>query len=397
MSGYESLNGIKVLSLTQFLLGPSGVQYLSDLGADVVKVEPIKGAYERHWSGGDLFINGESMFYMLANRNAKSICLDLKHEQGQRIALALAKEADVVVQNFRPGVAQRLGLAYDTVREINPRVVYVSASGYGDQGSYRNLPGQDLLLQAMTGLAASTGRSDGPPTPVGSAVVDQHGASLLALGTLAALFKRERTGEGEHVQITMARAALDLQLESMSYQANGYNVDRSSDGLASGYHQAPYGIYETADGHIAISLSPMAKVAEATGSEELKELTGPRDAWEKKGTIATILTNALRDRPAVQWERVLREHGVWAQKVNTCGQAIEDPAIQSLNPLEICHDNEVGSVRFLRSPIQFSGTNSSTRRFPARLGQDTREVLVELGYSEDVIEDLANQGIIHMR
>lgn len=396
MSGFEALKGIKVLSLTQFLLGPSGVQYLSDLGADVVKIEPTSGAYERHWSGGEVRVNGESMFYMLGNRNAKSVCLDLKSEAGQRLALELAKEADVVVQNFRPGVAERLGLGYEAVRAVNPAVVYVSASGYGEHGPYRDLPGQDLLLQAMTGLAAVTGSSKTPPTPVGSAVVDQHGASLLALGALAALFRRERTGQGEHVQITMARAALDLQLESISYQLNGYEMDRSDAGLGSGYHQAPYGIYETADGYIAISMSPLGRLAKATGNDRLEAFCGARDVWAQKNEIAEIVRAEMLKKTAREWETTLRENDVWAQRVNTYAEAVGDPVIRSLNPYETCHDAVVGDVTFLRSPIRFSDEDSSTRRFPAKLGEHTREVLEGLGYRDAEIAALEKEAAIYI-
>lgn len=394
MSSFAALQGVKVLSLTQFLLGPSGVQFLSDLGADVIKVEPTTGAFERHWSGGDLRINGVSMFYMLANRNVKSVCLNLKSEAGRRLALQIAKEVDVVVQNFRPGVAERLGLGYESVKAANPKVIYASASGYGEKGSYSDLPGQDLLLQAMSGLAAVTGSADTQPMPVGSSVVDQHAASLLALGVLAALFRRERTGEGEHVQITMARAALDLQLESMSYQLNGYEVHRSRSGC--GYLQAPYGIYKTAEGCIAISMSPLSCLANATGNEELKSFDDDRDTWEHKKEIADIVRREMLKKTARAWEPLLRKHGVWVQRVNSYSEAIADPVIQSLNPFETCSDDKVGTVRFLRSPIRFSDEDSHTRRFPAKLGQHTQEVLKSLGYQDAEIASLQNDGAIYV-
>lgn len=393
MSGYQALDGIKILSLTQFFLGPSAVQYLADMGAEVIKVESIQGAYERRWSGGNLFVDGQSMFYMLGNRRAKSISLDLKDERAQRIGLDLAREADVVVQNFRPGVAERLGLGYEAVHSVNPSVIYASASGYGEHGTYRNLPGQDLLLQAMTGLAWVSGSAEGPPTPAGCSAIDQHAASLLATGILGALFRRERTGQGEHVQITMARAALNLQLEPISYHINGFPVERSADGLGSGYHQAPYGIYPTAKGYIAISLSPIALVAQATGSSDLAAFN-EADAWTQKEAIATLLTSVLSSKNAAEWEQVLRDNGVWAQRVKSYDEAMSDPAILSLEPFETVTDARGNKVKFVRSPVQFSDEQAASQGWPARLGEHTRQILNELGYGDGEVDRLANEGIV---
>src|SRR5437660_2007119 len=185
------LAGTRVLSFTQFLLGPSGVQFLADLGADVIKIEPPGGRlWERNWSGCDLYKNGVSVFFLAAHRNQRSLSLDLKRPEGQAIARRLVEGADVLVQNFRPGVMARFGLDWERVATVNPRLIYVSASGYGESSPYRARPGQDLLIQAVSGLASISGRADQPPTPVGTAVVDQHGAALLALGVLGALLER---------------------------------------------------------------------------------------------------------------------------------------------------------------------------------------------------------------
>src|SRR5438093_1005803 len=189
------LAGVRVVSFTQFLLGPSGVQFLADLGADVVKVEPPGGRlWERNWSGADLFKNGVSVFFMLAHRNQRSLTLDLKHPEGRAVARRLVERADVLVQNFRPGVMARHGLDWETAKAINPRLIYVSASGYGESSPYRDRPGQDLLMQGLSGLASISGRADQPPTAVGTAVINQHGATLLALGVDRAPRARGRVG-----------------------------------------------------------------------------------------------------------------------------------------------------------------------------------------------------------
>jgi crotonobetainyl-CoA:carnitine CoA-transferase CaiB-like acyl-CoA transferase len=223
------LAGVRVVSFTQFLLGPSGVQFLADLGADVIKVEPPGGRlWERNWSGADVFKNGVSVFFLLAHRNQRSLTLDLKHPEGRAVAQRLIERADVLVQNFRPGVMARHGLDWPAAQSLNPRLVYVSASGYGESSPYRDRPGQDLLMQGVSGLASISGRADQPPTAVGTAVVDQHGATLLALGVLAALLERQRTGRGLHVEVSMLRAALDLQIESATYFLNGARLERSA-------------------------------------------------------------------------------------------------------------------------------------------------------------------------
>ena len=249
MEALQLLSGVKILSFTQFLLGPVAVQYLADMGADVIKIEiPGSGAWERSWSGGQTFPGGVSAFMLLSHRNVRSVTLNLKDSQGQQIALRMAERCDVLVENFRPGVLERFGLGYELIRERNPRVVYASASGYGSDSPYRDLPGQDLLLQAISGLASITGRASEAPIASGTAIVDQHAAALLAMGILGALFHRERTGQGQRVEVTMLQAAFDLQLEPMTYYLNGGKVELPRERIGSTYHEAPYGLYQTKDG-----------------------------------------------------------------------------------------------------------------------------------------------------
>ncbi|TMC90857.1 MAG: CoA transferase, partial [Chloroflexi bacterium] len=226
-AGLELLAGVRILAFTQFLLGPAACQYLSDMGADVIKVEPPgRGAWERNWAGAETYMNGVSAFFMLANRNLRSITLNLKSERGAEAARRLAARSDVVIENYRPGVLERLGLGYGRIREVNPGIIYASGSGYGSDGPYSHLPGQDLLLQAMSGLGANTGTESAGPTVAAAAIVDQHSASLLAMGILGALVHRERTGEGQRVEVVMVEAALDLQTEPVVYHLNGAHLRR---------------------------------------------------------------------------------------------------------------------------------------------------------------------------
>src|SRR5687767_2679280 len=313
----ELLSGIRILSFTQWLLGPAAVQYLADMGADVVKIEsPKEGAWERRWAGADTFRNGVSVFFLLANRNQRSLTLNLKHPEALAIARRLVERSDVLVENFRPGVMERLGLGYQEAQSLNPRIIYASASGFGQESPFRDLPGQDLIIQALSGLAAATGRAGDPPTPAGAAVVDQHGASLLAMGILAALLRRERAGDGQRVEVTMLESALDLQLEPIAYFLNGGKVERPKEALASSFHQAPYGIYETRDGYLAISLSPVSAIREALGGpEELVPFEDPTIAMEKREEIRRALDPYFRARPTAAWVEILRARGVWCAPV----------------------------------------------------------------------------------
>src|SRR5437667_2289891 len=219
----DLLQGIRVVSFNHFLFGPMGIQALADLGADVIAIETPEGAWQRHWSSGDIWHDGQGMLHLCTNRNKRSIALDLKAPRGKEIALKLVERADVVAENFRPGVMEKLGFGYEALRRRKPDLIYASASGYGPDGPYAERPGQDLLAQALFGIMAITGQRGGGPRPVGVSAVDHHGAALFAMGILAALLRRERTGKGCRVDANLMQAALDLQAESLVAWLNAAN------------------------------------------------------------------------------------------------------------------------------------------------------------------------------
>jgi crotonobetainyl-CoA:carnitine CoA-transferase CaiB-like acyl-CoA transferase len=394
--GLQLLAGIRILAFTQFLLGPAACQYLADMGADVIKIEPPgRGAWERSWAGADTFIGGVSAFFMLANRNLRSVTLNLKSPNGIDVARKLAATADVVVENYRPGVMDRLGLGYDELRKLNPRIIYASGSGYGSDGPYRHLPGQDLLIQAISGLGANTGTESNGPTVSAAAVVDQHSASLLAMGILGALVHRERSGEGQRVELVMMQAALDLQSEPIVYHLNGARLRRPKTPVADTFHSVPYGFYATSDGHLAISMAPIKAISEVLGQPaELKQYEDPAIAYSKRDEIRAALDPYFRRRTTAEWVEALRAHDIWCAPVNTMAETFEDVAVKHIAPVMEFEHPRAGRVRVLKHPVRYSSGEATVRRTPPDLGEHTDELLTELGFSADQVATMRASGDI---
>ena len=392
----QSLRGVRIAAFTQFLLGPAGVQLLADLGADVIKVEAVgTGAWERHWSGAATFSSGVSTFFMLANRNQRSMTINLKSPDGLKAARRLVASSDIVVENFRPGVMERLGLGYDAARELRADIIYVSASGYGAEGPYRDLPGQDLLIQALSGVAAITGRADEPPVPAGAAIIDQHGGALLAMAALAAVLHRDRTGEGQRVEVVMVDAAFNLYTEPVVYHLNGAALERPRSRVSDTFHEAPYGIYPTSDGAVAISVVKVADLRAALGGADvLVPFDDPALAFTRRDEICTILAGILAPMATADIVRRLRARNLWCAVVNDLDEAFADPAVRSLDPVLELEHPEAGTVRVLRHPARYGAGEPELRRQPPRLGEHTSEVLAELGYSANEIEALGESGAV---
>jgi crotonobetainyl-CoA:carnitine CoA-transferase CaiB-like acyl-CoA transferase len=387
------LEGIKVISFTHFLQGPAAVQMLADVGADVIKIEPPGGAFERSWTGFDAYVEGVSMFFLLGNRNQRSISLDLRDERAREIVWRLIKEADVLIENYRPGVLQRMGFGYDDVREINPRLVYCSCTGYGSSGPYLKRPGQDLLLQAISGMTMLSGEADSPPTPVGSAIVDQHAAALAAFGVVAALQARERTGKGTLVESNLLNAALDLQIEPFTYYLNkGPLWPRTNPPTGSRFHPSPYGVYRTLDGWIAVSLTPTEKLAAALCQPMLAAFSHPKDNVRRREELNRIVHDALTTRTTADWMTTFDEHDIWYAPVNDYHQVEADPQVAHNRIIMDVEHPQAGPIRLLAHPVRYDGTAPPLTRQPPRQGEHTREVLAELGYEPDEINTLVEAG-----
>jgi crotonobetainyl-CoA:carnitine CoA-transferase CaiB-like acyl-CoA transferase len=388
------LAGVKIVSLCHFLQGPAAVQYLADLGAEVVKVEPLTGAYERHWSGANLYADGASVFFLSANRNCRSLAVDLKSHQGKEVVEKLIAKSDVVVENYRPGVLNRLGLGYEDCKRLRPDIIYAAATGYGSSGPLVSKPGQDLLVQARCGLAAATGSS---PTPVGGAVIDQHGAALLAMGVLSALVKRASTGRGTFVEVSLLNAGIDLQMEGItSFLTGEFGAERFArhPRLATWLHQAPYGSYPLTDSTIVIAMTDPSVLAEALDSDALRDLV-KLDLYAQRDRYAEVLQRVLASRSFDDVAPRLDEHGVWFAKVQTYADLRADPQLRH-NQVFRTVDINGEEVVLVNHPIRYDGAVPPLKRLALRPGQDTAEIMGELGYSAAAIEELTESKSVRV-
>ncbi|RWI88941.1 CaiB/BaiF CoA-transferase family protein [Mesorhizobium sp.] len=386
---------MRVVSFCHYLQGPACTQYLADIGADVIKVEPLGGAFERHWSGGKSFVNGISAFSLAVNRNKRSISLDLKRKEGLEIAYRLIEHADVLVENYRPGVLERLGLGYEKVRARNPGIIYASASGLGASGPASDRPGQDLLMQARSGLVAVTGGGEHGPSVVGAAVVDQHGGSLLAMGVLAAYVRRLQTGKGTHVESSLFAAAIDLQVEALTkyYAApNRETLLARGANVGSWYHDAPYGLYEIEDGRIVMSMNDPRKLADALDSEELRSMVAI-DRFVERERYAAVIARLLKPREFAGLAALFDRNGIWYERVQDYEDLRNDPqAIHNGTFTEV--DVKGKPATLISHPLRYDGALPGVRSMPLDSGADSQGILAELGLSEDEQARLFEDGVV---
>lgn len=387
---------MKVVSFCHYLQGPACAQYLADMGAEVIKIEPLTGAFERHWSGGKSYVNGVSAFMMSANRNTESLAVDLKQPRGRELVLKLIDDADVVIENFRPGVLDRLGLGFDMLRERRPSLVLASASGLGRTGPAASRPGQDLLMQARSGLIAATGGGDAGPSAVGAAVVDQHGGALLAMGILGAYVRRLQTGEGTLVESSLFAAGIDLQTEALTkyyaVQRNGSEFRRDRH-VGSWYHDAPYGVYRLADAHLVLSMNDPAKLAAALDSAALRKLQNI-DRYAERDRYALAVAAELASRRFDEVSALFDAQGIWHERVRSYDDLLRDP--QAIHN-EAFREIEVpggGSALLVNHPLRYDGKLPAYRSMPFQAGQDSLAVLRRMGLSPSECDELAQAGVV---
>ncbi|MET0859614.1 MAG: CoA transferase [Microbacterium sp.] len=389
------LSGYRILDCSIAMAGPFAGQRLGDLGADVIKVEPTTGEWQRHAPAGGAKGNRINVSFLSLNRNKRSLAVDLKAPEGRELLYRLVAESDVFLQNYRPGVAARLGVDYASLSEINPKLVYVSISGYGEDGPYRDRPGQDLLLQALSGAMLSAGAEGSPPQPAGQYLVDAVTASTAFEAVLAALLHRERTGEGQQVTVNMLDVITTLQMQEISvFTMGGIPQERSAQPHAHVYIRSPYGAFATSDGYLALAMPHLPTLGELIGEPSFAEMDGEVDGWARRDEIYAKVSDRLRTRTTKEWFDLLSPAGVWVAPVNSYADLVEDEQIAHNGTfVEYDHPTE-GRVKTPGFPYRFSSTPARVDRGAPLTGEHTREILDGLGLSPEEIDRLLAAGVV---
>jgi len=369
------LQGLIVLEFSQYLSGPSAGLRLADLGARVIKIErPQGGDAGRKLSIKNLWADDNSLLFHTINRNKESFTADLRQTEDLALVKQLIQKADVITHNFRPGVMQRNGLDYATVSRLNPRIIYGEISGYGKEGPWKNKPGQDLLVQSIAGLLYTTGNDNGNPVPFGLSIADSLCGAQLVQGILAGLIRRHKTGKGALIEISLLESLLDFQFELLTtYHNSGLLPRRSSVNNGHPLLSAPYGIYATANGFIAIAMADLATLAQALHCTELAQYTAAH-AFANRDEIKKIICDHLLQHSSQVWLAKLHEHHLWAMEVLDWKKLTSHTAYQSLQMEQSIYAANHKEIRTTRCPIRINGKILFSGRGAPALGEHNEEI-----------------------
>lgn len=393
----EALAGIRILDFSQMMMGPWATQLLGDLGADVIKIErPGKGEWERGLEAMGQLLEGDSPFFLAMNRNKRSLTLNLKSPQAIQIIEKLLPEVDVLVENFRPGVMERLGLGYERLSALNPRLIYCEASGYGSSGPYVNRPGQDLLIQALSGIAAYTGRAGEPPTPTATSICDAMASMMVTCGILAALQARTHTERGQKVEVDLLSTALAVQCQEAVAHLNGMpRWEKSAAGIGQPWIAAPYGIYPTRDGYLALAMNSLATLGALLDLPELSAYEGqPERAYAERDSIKRLLESRFQYKTTEEWLTLLATRDVWCAPVKDFDDIFDDPQVKAAEILLTVEHPRIGPLRLIRTPLVLSETPPVVHRPPPLVGEHNQEILAGLGYDAATITRLQQEGVV---
>ena len=392
----SALAGIKVVDLTRTLAGPFCTMMLGDMGADVIKVEePSLGDETRSWTP---FWNGQSTQFLAFNRNKRSLTLNLKDKRAVEICLKLASQADVMIESFRAGTADRMGIGYEAVKAINPRIVYCCISGFGRTGPMAERPGYDLIIQGYGGLMSTTGGPDGEPVRTGYSLVDLF-AGMMAYGSImTALYARDRTGVGQLVEASL----LEGQIATMSYHALGYLATGRVPRPMGSAHPSlvPYQAFPSLDGFFIVGcgndglwrrLCPSIGLDELTDDPKYRNNT---DRVQHREELVSILSGHFRTRTTAEWLEIIGEAGVPCGPINRVSDLVSDPQVVARDMMVSIPHPQVPDLKAPGSPLKLADMPASVRRHPPLLGEHSQEVVSELGYSVEEIDRLKEEGVI---
>jgi crotonobetainyl-CoA:carnitine CoA-transferase CaiB-like acyl-CoA transferase len=393
-----ALDGMRVLDLTQVMAGPYCTMVLGDLGAEVTKIEKIPGGDDTRQMGP--FLNGESSCFIMINRNKKSLTLNLKEEAGKRIFMELAQKADVIIENFRPGVVKSLGIDYEAVSAINPGIIYCSISGYGQTGPYSHKGGFDIMAQGMSGLMKMTGEPGGRPVKAGIAVNDISAGVTALYSILAAYIHKQKTGEGQMIDVSLVESGLAWTVwESAAYFGDG-TVPQATGSR----HRvsAPYQAYRTKDGFVLVGGANQRSWEKfCTGVVEKPvwlddpRFRQPKDRIRHVDELEDCIEEVLMQETTRYWVEKLEEAGVPGGPIYTYDQTLSDPHIQARGMVQELEHPVAGKLKTLGIPSKMSRTPGQIRRAAPLLGQNTDEILqIELGFTEEEIKQLRDTNVI---
>ncbi len=373
------LEDILILDFSQFLSGPSASLRLADMGARVIKIErPVTGDICRGLYVSDVMIDGESTIFHAINRNKESFLADLKNREDIAKIMTLIGHADVIIHNFRPGVMERNGLSYEDVRRVNPGIVYASINGYSDKGEWKDKPGQDLLLQAVSGITWLSGNSGDDPTPMGVAVADILAGTHLVQGILAALIQRLSTGKGALIEVSMLESLIDFQFEVLScFYNDGHALpQRSAVNNGHAYISAPYGIYRTAKGYLALAMGDIVRLGHLLKCKTLLSYTDQSDWFDKRDEIKSILQDYLMSRSAAEWLSILEPADIWCAEIFDYDMLMAHEGYKVLE-MEQNVFTDGKTIKTTRCPFRVDGEILRSAKGAPSLGEHTSTIIRE--------------------
>lgn len=392
----KPLSGLVVLDLSRVLAGPICTMLLSDLGANVIKIEPFPNGDDSRTNPP--FINGESSYFLSLNRGKRSIVINLKKDEGKEIFLKMVPTADILVENFRPGTMEKLGLSYNTLKEINERLIYCSISGFGQTGPYRDRPAYDSVVQAMSGLMSINGYPDGPPTRVGASISDIAAGYTASVGILSGLHKREKDGKGQHLDVAM----LDCMVYTLENAMSRYFATGANPGRVGNRHPicTPFDIFRTRDSYIAIAVQNntiwerFCEAVEAGNLVKDQRFETNASRTENEPVLKENILGILSGKTTKEWLEILIEHSVPCGPINSIEDVVTDPHILAREMIVEVEHKKLGKIKAPGVPIKFSDTKCSVTTASPVLGQHTEEILTECGFSAHEIQTFRESNVV---